>query len=228
MKIAIHQPNYIPWIGFFDKMDQVDTFILLDKALYSKGAFINRNKIKTPQGELMLTVPIKNKRRPINEIEIDHSTNWRRRHWKMIESNYRNCRYWGTYQEGLSQIYEQEWRRLSALNIALIKQIMYALNMDTTIILESDFNKDFGKQNSRNINIVKEVNGEIYISGTGARAYNDENQFNEAGIHLQYQSFNHPEYPQRFGLFISHLSIIDMLFNCGPQTMKILRNLREN
>lgn len=227
MKVAIHQPNYLPWIGFFDKLDQVDTFVILDTALYSKKGFINRNKIKTPQGDLTLSVPIKAKNKSINEIVIDQNTNWQRRHWKIIESNYQKSKFWDDFKDGFEQIYNQEWEKLSHLNIALIKHINRMLNIETPLLLESDFNRNFGSGNTRNINIVKFIKGTVYLSGIGARKYNDESEFTAHGISLQYQQFIHPKYPQRFGNFVPNLSIIDMIFNCGPETIEIIRNQRK-
>ena len=226
MKIAIHQPNYLPWIGFFDKLDQVDRFVLLDKAFHSKSGYLNRNKIKTPQGTLVLTVPLKNKGKPINELQISNDSNWQTRHWKIIEANYKKCPYWSTYKDGFEQLYQREWATIATLNIALIKHINALLTITTELLLESEFQIDFGKGNTRNVNITSHLNGDVYLSGTGARVYNDISEFNDHHIELVYQDFKHPKYPQRWGDFQPNLSIIDMLFNCGPETIEILRKQR--
>lgn len=226
MKIAIHQPNYLPWIGFFDKLDQVDQFVLLDKAFHSKSGYLNRNKIKTPQGTLVLTVPLKNKEKPINEIQIANDSNWQIRHWKIIEANYKKCPYWSAYKDGFEQLYQREWASISTLNIALIKHINALLTITTELLLESEFQIDFGNGNSRNVNITSHLNGDVYLSGTGARVYNDISEFNDYHIALVYQNFKHPKYHQRWGDFQPNLSIIDMLFNCGPETIEILRKQR--
>lgn len=227
MKIAIHQPNYLPWIGFFDKLDQVDRFVLLDKAQYSKGSFINRNQIKSPQGALSLTVPIKNKLKPINELVIDHQRKWQVQHWKSIEANYKKAPYWSLYKDGFEHIYHQKWDQLSSLNIMLIQHIVSLLNIKTEIFIESEFDMDFGTNNTRNVNIVSHLGGTVYVSGTGAKAYNQPEEFTERGIELIYQDFKHPIYPQRFGNFESHLSIIDLLFNCGQESINTLRMQRK-
>ena len=226
MKIAIHQPNYLPWIGYFDKLDQVDKFVLLDTAIHSKSEFINRNKIKTPQGSLWLTVPLKNKEKPINELQIASYLNWQSSHWKAIESNYKKSAFWKTYCDGFQKIYGVKWENMATLNNTLIKYIKGLLNIKTEILLESDFQLDFGKGTSRNMNIVNYLGGDIYVSGVGARSYNDESEFNKNDIELVYQDFQHPVYPQRWGNFQPNLSIIDMLFNCGPETMEIIRRQR--
>ena len=226
LKVAIHQPNYLPWIGFFDKLDQVDKFVLLDKANHSKSGFINRNTIKTPQGSFTLTVPLKNKEAPINELLIADNSNWQASHWKTIEAFYKKCPFWNDYRDGFEQIYQQKWQKLVSLNIALIEHINALLSITTELLLESDFQIDFGSGNTRNVNITSHLHGDVYISGTGARVYNDSNEFHAHNIALVYQDFIHPVYPQRWGEFQPNLSIIDMLFNCGPETIDIIRKHR--
>lgn len=226
MKVAIHQPNYIPWIGFFDKLDQVDLFVILDMAHYSKTSFVNRNYIKTPKGAHRLTVPIGKGSQLIHHLRTDETTNWRKRHWKIIENNYRRSPYFEMYHASFKQLYEKKWESLFPFNMALLIQMKQALQIDTKIMIESDFHTDFGKGNTRNVQIVKAVQGSVYLSGVGARAYNEASEFIENGIRLEYQHFTHPIYPQRFGSFIPNLSMMDMLFNCGPDTMEIIRKER--
>ena len=226
MKVAIHQPNYLPWIGYFDKLDQVDQFVILDKALHSKSSFVHRSKIKTPNGSLTLTVPLKNKGRPINELQIVGEDKWQKNHWRAIEANYKKSAYWHLYKEGFEQLYQRKWVYLAPFNIALIRHIQSLLNISTEIVLESDFQRDFGNKNERNINIVSHLGSDFYLSGTGARVYNDESLFHRHQIQVVYQDFKHPIYPQRWGEFQQNLSILDMLFHCGPKTMDIIRQQR--
>lgn len=227
MKIAIHQPNYLPWIGFFDKMDQVDRFVLLDTVIHSKSGFTNRNKIKTPQGVLWLTVPLKNKHIPINNLEIANQLNWQQRHWKSIENYYKKSPYWTTYSEELEEIYHDKWRYIADLNLVLIHFFKKVLNIKTETFIGSNFDWDFGTGNLRNMKIVKYFSGDIYVSGVGAKAYNVESDFRRNSITLVYQDFKHPVYPQKWGDFVPQLSILDMLFNCGPKTMDIIRSKRD-
>lgn len=226
MKIAIHQPNYLPWIGFFDKLDSVDLFVILDKAHHSKSGYTNRCKIKTPNGPLLLTVPLKNKEQPINLLQINQDGKWHKNHWKAIEANYKNSNFWSLYKDDLQELFHQNWTHMAALNLALIHHIASRLEIHTKIVIESDLKQDFGNKNERNRNIVSYLGGEIYLSGIGAKAYNSESHFTERQIKLVYQDFKHPIYPQRFGSFVPNLSIIDMLFNCGPETMDIIRKQR--
>ncbi|QED49208.1 WbqC family protein [Cytobacillus dafuensis] len=227
MKIAIHQPNFLPWIGYFDKMDQADIFVILDKANHSNSSNeTNRNKIKTSKGSLWLTVPLTEKVIPINELRIDNSQNWKKKHWETIQNNYKKSIYWNKYKEGFEQIYNTHWEKLIDLNLALINHIKALLNLNTVIMLESDFQTNFGKGHTRILNIVKHLNGKVYLSGTGAKAYNNEKEFQENKIQLNYQDFKHPKYAQSWGDFIPNLSIIDMIFHCGPETIQMIRNQR--
>lgn len=227
MIIAIHQPNYLPWIGFFDKLDQSDKFVLLDKAFFTKSEYIHRNNIKTPQGSHTLTVPVSNKDAPINEVRIAFDKSWKNQHWKVIESNYKKCPYWNKYKDGIEEIYNNKWEHLSTFNITIIKYLKRVLNISSELYVESEFGLDFGKGNARNSNIVSHLKGDIYLSGNGARVYNDVSEFEKKQIQLVYQNFTHPTYTQRWGSFIPNLSIIDMLFNCGPFTMEIIKSQRK-
>ncbi|MHA6250726.1 WbqC family protein [Oceanobacillus sp. CAU 1775] len=224
MMIAIHQPNYIPWIGYFHKMAQVDRFMLLDTAIYSKGSYTNRNKIKTAQGPTMLTVPLKTKRVPINEVFINNSQNWRRKHWETIESNYKKSDYWGLYSQLLSEIYQKDWESLSLFNIELILFIRESLQIKTEIVIESEISQEFGIGSERIVNICKYLNADTYLSGQGARKYNNEESFKNNNINLKYQDFNHPEYNQKWNGFEEKMSILDLMFNHGPESLKIIRN----
>ena len=226
MKIAIHQPNYLPWIGFIDKLDQVDKFVILDRAIHTKSGYINRTKIKSPQGSLMLTVPLKNKEVPINELLIANDINWQTSHWRAIEANYKKSKYWNAYKEGFEQLYIRKWENIAQFNIAIIKHIMSQLNITTELYIESEFALDFGTSNERNVNIVTHLGGDHYISGIGGRVYNDETIYHHNNIILTYQNFQHPKYSQRWGNFEPNLSIIDMLFNCGLDTIEIIRENR--
>ena len=213
MKIAIHQPNYIPWIGYFYKISQVDKFIILDNAKYSKGSIINRNKIKNANGGItMLTIPIHYRTANINEITI-FKNGWEEKHWKTIFLNYKKTPYFNEYKNEFEKIFLKKWDILSNINITLIKLILSILNINTEIIIASELKKDFGFKNDRIVNICKYLNADEYLSGNGAKKYNIEEEYNKAGIKLSYTSFVHPIYNQLYGNFEPNMSIIDMIFN---------------
>lgn len=224
MIITAHQPNYIPWLGFFHRMDIVDKFVILDNIQFTKKAFIHRNKIKTSDGELMLTVPVRVKMNTlIKDVVIDDSQNWRKKHWLSIQYNYNKAQYWNYLSKELEEIYNKEWHKLFDLNIEIIKLINHKLGIDTELIIISELNQDFGKKTNLLVNLSKYLNADTFMPGVGSKSYIIQEEFDKNKINLVFQNFNHPIYPQRFKGFISHLSILDLLFNCGPYSLEIIR-----
>lgn len=222
--ITAHQPNYIPWLGFFHRMDFVDKFVILDNVQFTKDAFIQRNKIKTANGELMLTVPVKVKMDTlIKDVLIDNSQNWQKRHWLSIKYNYNKSPYWNELSNELEEIYNDNWVKLFDLNMKIIELIRNKLNINTEIIMASRLNQDFGKKTNMLINLCKHLEADTFFPGTGCKSYIEQEEFDKNNIALVFQNYNHPIYPQRLGNFISHLSILDLLFNCGPNSLEILR-----
>ncbi len=225
MKVAIHQPNYIPWIGFFHKMSKSDVFILLDDVKHSKSSVTHRNKIKSDDKELLLTVPLRNKESLINELVIDRPEITIKKHWHSIESNYRKAKHWSFLADDISSIYNSKWNYLVEFNISLIQLLMEKLQIKTKMIRSSEFQKISGEGSERNLNICKMLGADVYISGSGAKKYNDEESFLRSNIKIIYNNFQHPNYPQIGTNFISNLSIIDLIFNCGEQSHTILANI---
>lgn len=218
MKVAIHQPNYIPWIGFFYKMANVDALVLLDNVKHSKSSLTHRNKIKSNNNELLLTIPLINKEYLINELIIYEPLIILKKHLLAIEANYSKAKYWKLLSEDIDQIYSKNWVRLVDLNIELINRIKDYLNIKCDIILASDLININGSGNERNLSICKSLNAKTYLSGLGAKIYNDEGFFKREGIDIIYTDFIHPIYPQLGNIFIPNLSVIDLLFNCGPDS----------
>jgi len=215
MKIAVHQPQYIPWLGYFHKMASVDQFVFLDTVQYKKREFQNRNCIKTPSGSTWLTVPVLTKGsffQKINEVKIDNQERWREKHCESIKRNYSKAPCFKIYQNFLDEIYGKEWNYLVDLNIATINYLKNALHINTPVLLESEIGTTRTKT-ERIIEICKKLKADIYLSGKGAKDYMDENLFKKNGIRLEYQEFHHPVYPQLHGVFIPNLSAIDYIFN---------------
>ena len=227
MIVAIHQPNYLPWLGFFYKMANCDVFVFLDDALHSKSSFTNRNKIKTRDGIKLLSVPLSTKEVRINELLICNDQKWQSKHWNIIENSYRQAPYWEEYSAHFKDILaKKSWTYLSELNIALIWQIKVILGIKTEIVTSSTLNIGGHRGSERNLAICKYLKADIYLSGEGARSYNDEQAFEREGIKLVYTGFQHPVYRQLWGDFIPNLSIIDLLFNEGEMSLPILRRQR--
>lgn len=224
MIITAHQPNYIPWLGFFQRMDIVDKFIILDNIQFTRKAFIHRNKIKTASGELLLTVPVKVKLDTlIKDVVIDNSQDWQRRHWLSIKQNYKKSPYWNYIGSELEDIYNKKWIKLYDLNLEIIKFIKNKLNINTELIILSELNQDFGNKTELLVNLSKYFNASTFLPGVGSKSYINRNEFEKNNIKLIFHEFKHPIYTQLYGPFISHLSILDLLFNAGPNSLKILR-----
>jgi hypothetical protein len=224
MIAAIHQPNYIPWPGFFHKMMAADVFILLDKVQYVKNALFNRNRIKTPHGALYLTVPVhvENHADPYDSILIDRTSRdrWARKHLKSIEWAYRGSAHFESFYPALEDIYRRDWHRLLDLNLAMIRFVREALRLEGKLFVESELRPE-GTGSARLVSLCEKVHASTYLSGDGS-PYLEERLFAERGIALRYQRFVYPKYPQIHGPFLSHLSMLDMLFNCGSEAKEIV------
>ena len=218
MIITIHQPEYLPYIAFFDRISKADVFVVLDNVQYQKNGFINRNKIKTSNTWQWLTVPVKQREalKSINKIEIDNQTDWKSKHWKALLYNYNKAPYFKKYSDFFEKTYKQNWGLLVDLDIYLIKNIMDMLGLKKEIKISSLLNAK-GKADDLLVNICKELEADTYLSGPGGRGYMDLEKFKKQNINVVFQEFSHPIYAQQFGEFIPNLSIIDLLFNDNPK-----------
>lgn len=224
--VAIHQPNYLPWIGYFHKILRADTFVYLDSVEFNSDSLTHRNKIKTPDGEHLLTVPISgSSSADIANLEIDTSKRWQRNHRKSIEVHYTNATYFDEFEDLISIYEDYEWTNLAELNITIIDHLIDTLGIETELIRSSDMSVG-GSKTELLVDICETLSADVYFSGSGGRDYHDESLFDEAGIDIVYQEFTHPEYPQQFGEFIPKLSFIDALFNVGAEGGRdLLRSL---
>jgi len=226
MIAAIHQPNYLPWLGYFYKIYRSDVFVFLDNVQLPQGrSFANRNKIKTAQNTMWLTVPCKKRNRAgqlISEVEIDNDINWRGKHWKTMEHNYGKASYFGKCCGFFQDLYRREWTKIAELNEYAIETIarMFGLNGQFT---RASALKVSGAGTELLINICKVVGADTYLSGSGGKNYMDEGAFEKESINLVYYDFKHPTYRQLWGDFVPNLSIIDLLFNEGENSLEILK-----
>lgn len=206
-------------------MAKSDIHIFFDDAEYSKNNLFNRNKIKTPQGEMWLTVPIKYKSDlPINKTKIDNNFAWQEKHWKTLKMNYARAPYFKKYSDVFEKIYLQNWEYLSDLMIEMNKIIAGLFGIKIKFMKSSDLNVE-GRKSEKLINLCKEAGADVYLSGQGAKTYMDENLFLLNNIKVIYQEFIYPEYPQLWGDFIPNLSALDFLFNCGGEKFKDINKL---
>jgi hypothetical protein len=217
-KVAIIQSNYIPWKGYFDVIHDVDVFIFLDDVQYTVRDWRNRNKIKTPQGLRWLTVPVgADRNRLIHEVEIVDD-GWNKNHWESLKRNYSKALYFTLYREFLEHVYVgMKWVNLSELNQYLIKTISRELLGIKTEFMDSRKLSATGSKQERLIDLLLKTGANVYLSGPAARDYIDERGFADAGIELQYKDYSgYPEHPQLYPPFEHGVSILDLLFNCGP------------
>lgn len=214
--VAIHQPNYLPWIGYFYKMFHSDIFVLFDSTQYSKKSWINRNRIKTPAGAGWLTIPVmisKGHNQRICEIEVCNQFNWRNKHLKTIQNFYNSAPFFKYYKDEIEDIYSQSYDKLLTLNLKFINSIRKWLNIDNDLVLSSDLNLHEDENN--NLGICKKLDADVYLSGDGSDSYLNKEEFTGNSIIITYTSFTSPDYRQMYGLNVDNISIIDMLFNCG-------------
>lgn len=217
MIVAIHQPNYLPWLGYFDKIKKSDIFIFMDNVQYTRGSWINRCQIKTSQGKQWLTVPVITSSvfgQKIAEAKIDYKKDWLPTHLKTIELNYKKTPYFGKFFLQIKEILEQKIENLAELNIKLIEKISDLLGLKTKFVVGFSLNVS-GQATDLLINMVEAVGGDTYLCGGGAGGYQEDEKFTKSGLKLIYQNFQHPIYNQLFGEFIPGLSITDFLFNIG-------------
>ena len=227
MIIAIHQPQYLPYAGFFDKIDKADIFVLLDDVQFKKNEWQNRNRIPNSQGWQWLTVPVKYKfGQKICEIEINNQTNWMNKHYQALLTNYNQSPVFKEFQSFFKNVYEKSWRKLSSLNIYLIENLKKFLEIKTDLILSSELGVS-GKKTVRLVEICRKLKADVYLSGPGGGSYLDLDEFKKAGIRPRFQDFHEPVYPQAFPGpgFRQNMSIIDLLFNCGRDSLDVLRGL---
>ena len=184
MKISVHQPQYIPWLGLFDKIDKSDCFVFLDTVQYKKREFINRNKIRTKDGWLWLTVPVKTKgqfQQKISDVLVDNTLAWAEAHKKSLQIAYGQAQFFKDYFPFFDNVFNQSWERLIDLNIVIIKYIIKQLQIDTTLRFESELGTT-QTSTARIIQICKKTQANIYLSGTGGKQYLAEEEFINAGI----------------------------------------------
>jgi len=226
MRVGIHQPMYLPWLGLFDRINRCDVFILLDNVPYSKNYFLNRNKIKTANGWTWLTIPVifkGNSHKLIKEIEIDNRSDWRKKHWRSIYYSYKNSSYFDIYAEFFEHFYQQEWRYLAEASSQVLSSLLSMLQIKTPIRMASALGVE-GKKEELILNICKAVQAQEYLSGPDGRNYLNLGLWRENRVKVEFHEYLHPQYRQLHGEFLPQMSVIDLLFNCGPDSLSILKN----
>ncbi len=225
MLVGIHQPHYLPWLRYLEKIARSDVFIVLDDVQYEKNGYQNRNRIKTPQGALMLTAPVLRPTQvPINEITLDERSGWREKHRRAIEMSYRKAPHFSRYWPEIEAAYLREWSHLAALNRQMLETYVRLLELPTRLAYSTEIPTS-GSATVRLAELVRAVGGDRYLSGAFAvQAYLEPAVLREWGVRLQFQEWEAPVYTQvpAGAGFIPDLSILDLLFNEGPRSREIL------
>lgn len=224
IKVGIHQPNFFPWLGYFYKMAQSDVFIILDTVdivLGSAKAITHRVKVKAPNGDKWLVIPlIKRQTKEIQDLSINNQIEWKSKVLNQIRAYYGKAPYFEEVFPFVEECILLESNNLSEYNTNIIKKLAAHLKINTPIVKASELNSKEMDRNQRIIDLVQKVKGNIYLSGKGGASYHDESLFSKNNIQIDYLNFEHPEYPQMHGDFIPGLSSMDYLFNCKQELWK--------
>ena len=227
MTIGILQPGYLPWLGFFEQMYRSDVFVVYDDVQYDKHGWRNRNKIKTSKGPLWLTVPVKvsfKNKLLINEVKISNKTNWRKKHLLSINQNYAKAPFYREYIGMFEDFFSRSWENLIDVDMHFIVKLAECLRMGQKRIVKSSELGLSGNRIGKLINICKYFNADIFYEGSSGRNYIDEDIFLKSRIKVEFQDYKHPVYNQLYADFLPNLSVVDLLFNHGRESLSILLN----
>lgn len=225
MKITIHQPNFLPWLGYFNKASRVDTLVLLDQVQFSNNSYQNRTRIKTAAGPVWLTVPVLKKGKfgqRTCDVLINNQKNWAKKIVKSMSASYGRAPYFRQYRKDIEKILAGDWLKLADLNKALLDWLLRLLEIDIAVLSASELDVD-GKGSDLILGICRTVGADIYLSGPSGKKYLEKEDFKKAGVEVQFYQFEHPVYAQRYGEFIPNLSIIDLIFNEGPRSKEFFK-----
>jgi hypothetical protein len=224
MVIAIHQPNFAPWAGYFYKMLCADAFVYLDSVQFTKNGYQNRIRINTSQGPQWLTVPVLTKGHfgtLTKDVLINNALQWPKIHLKTLETNYRRAPYYEEVMGVIRQIYERPWTKLAELNLEILEAIRGYLEIKTPIHVSSLLLTS-GNATELLISICRYFNADSYLSGKGGQNYQDEKLFSDQGIRLLYSEYQPRPYRQIHGEFVPGLSVLDGMFNLGKEFRRLI------
>ena len=218
MIVSIHQPAYLPWLGYLHRIAVSDLHVVLDHVQFEKNSFINRNKVRTHAGWCWLTVPLATSHRfgdlAIHQVQISDDPRWARKHWETLRQSYARAEHFAAYAPWLEESYARPWRRLAELIAEMTAWQLEAFGIRTPLVYSSQLGVG-GVKSDLVLNLCREVGADAYLSGPLGRDYLDEAAFARAGIEIAYHDFRHPVYRQIHGQFESGMAAIDLLFNHG-------------
>lgn len=220
-RVVILQPGYLPWLGFFDQLDLADEFVMYDDVQYDRRGWRNRNRIKTPDGPCWLTVPVTQKGRftqSLLETRVCYDTAWPEKHLKTIHRYYSPAPYFADLYSVVQEVLQTRHEFLVDLDLALIHGLAGRLGIATKLWRSSELNI-YGGKTERLLDICLHLGATAYLTGNAAHNYIDLDRFTEQGIEVQFHDYEHPRYEQLHGEFVPYLSIIDLMFNHGPDSL---------
>ena len=227
--VVIHQPDFLPYLGFFHRFLESDIYVVLDHVQFVKGtsqAWTHRDKIRTKKGEEWISLSVKKcgMETPINQVELSENNDWKNKCLNLLKENYRKSKYFNDIYPYLEELFQLECKKMVDFNMASIRLLMNLLDIEISVVYSSTLDP-VGSKNEMLVDIIKKIEANRYLSGVGARTYMEVGLYNEAGIEVSWQEFHHPVYPQMFEGFIPALSSVDILFNCGIEKSRhLLRN----
>ncbi len=213
--LSAHQPAYLPWLGYFEKIIGSDVFVFLDTVQFEKNSFTNRNKIKSPQGAMWLTVPVRTKGHlgiPVSEIEIDTCSQWKKDHLKAIYLNYKKAPRFAECYSKLEVLYQKDINLLSELCWEQLMFWLRELGIERKIVRSSQTGVS-SKKSDLVLDLCKAFSADSYLSGSLGKNYLREQDFIDAGISVSYQDYKHPVYRQLWGEFLPNMGVLDFWMN---------------
>lgn len=225
MVVSINQPAYLPWLGYFHRIACSDLHIVLDRVQFEKNSFTNRNKVRTKAGWCWLTVPVATSGKfgdlGIDHIEVAAEARWAAKHWATLYVNYRKTRYFAEHSVFFEQLYRQPWRLLNDLTSEATAYLLKSFGIVTPVRVSSRMAAT-GRKQDLILNLCQEVGATVYLSGPFGRDYLQEAAFRDAGIKVRYQDYRHPTYPQAYAGFEPFMAAVDLLFNCGSESLNVM------
>jgi hypothetical protein len=224
MKVAIHQPQYLPWLGYLAKWAAADLLIFLDTVQYQKNGWQNRNRVKTSDGARWLTVPVRARLGArIDEIPIDERQPWARRHLATIEQSYATSPHLPAHRDALRRLYDDRWTELVAVATASVRWLGHAVGIRTPTCRASELAVTATDPTDRLVRLCRAVGATTYLAGRDGATYLELGRFRDAGIDVLQQRYEHPVYGQPHGPFVPFLSGLDLLLSAGNEALDVLR-----
>jgi hypothetical protein len=224
MILTAHQPTYLPWLGLFHKIAISDLYISYSQVQYQTDNWNHRNRIKTPQGPQWLTLSVFRRNHmniSLNDMILLYEKPWRQKHWRTINQNYRKAPYFKRYVDFFEDVYQREWGNLVELNEYMLRWFVTTLGIKTPLKADREYQFS-GSKSDRAIDMCCKTEAKVFVFGELGKKYAHTNDFNTIGCIPYFQSYIHPTYPQLYGVFEPNMSIIDLLFNCGENSLEIL------